>query len=603
MKVHKSAALVAGAAALALALAACSSSGGGGSNTGAASPTGGGNGTSAASSSSSSSSTSSGAAPSGTIVYGESTEFPNNLQPLIAAGNATSVANLEVRLFNGPERITPNITYEYDPDQVSAAPTSKIVKGQQVVSFSINPKAVWADGQPITPADWIFSWQTLRSSDPKNGGCAQLLSTTGWDQLQSVTAVGKYGVKMTFKKGEDYPDWQSLLVGISEGSPLSKHVFDQGSPAATCAYIAKGWPVKDGIPLGAQNGPWVLNPSDIDATNKVFNLTPNPKYWGAQPKLANLVDHYIGSDPNTNVDALKNGEVNMIYPQPQLDLVSNLQKLSNVTTQINFGTSFEHLDMNTKDPLLAHKQIREAIALAIDRPALVNATVGQFSDKASVLGNRMILSNQPGYQDHSGQYAHQNIAKAKQLLQSIGCTMGSGGIYNCFGKPLSFKVDTTTDNPLRDQTIQIMANQVKAAGIKLTEFANDNIFGGPTDPGSLVSEQFQLALFAWVGGPAISQNQSIYISPLNHHGQQQNYTQGGTSQIDAALKKMSTAPNTTVEKQWANTADKLLWQQMYTLPLYQKPTLLSFSSNYQGIGDNPTQVGPLWNSDTWSKVS
>ena len=38
----------------------------------------------------------------------------------------------------------------------------------------------------------------------------------------------------------------------------------------------------------------------------------------------------------------------------------------------------------------------------------------------------------------------------------------------------------------------------------------------------------------------------------------------------------------------------------YVLPLYQKPTLLAYSSNYKGIADNSTQAGPLWNNDTFS---
>lgn len=595
MKVHKSAALVAGAAALALALAACSSSGNSGSGT-TTSPTGGAGTTSSSPPASSSSSTA--PAASGTVIWGESTEWMTNLQPLIAAGNALSVENLEVRMFDGPERFTPNISYEYDPDQVTAAPVSKIVNGQQVVSFTINPKAVWDDGQPITEKDWAFTWQMERSANPKQGGCAALLSTTGWDQVKSVTGSGD-NVAITFKKGETFPDWKSMLVS----APLSQHVYDQGSPAADCAYLSKGWPLKDGLPAGVTDGPWMLQSKNIDVANKAIELTPNPKYWGAPPKIANLIDKYIGSDTNTNVNAIKNGEVNVIYPQPELDLVKNLDALSSsVTNQIDFGVDFEHLDFNAKDPLLAHLQIRQAIAYAINRPALVNATVGQFSDKASVLGNRLLMSNQPGYQDHSGGYAHQNIAKAKQLLQSIGCTVGSGStLTTCFGKPLQFAVETTTDNPLRDQTIQIIANQVKAIGVKLTEKATDDIFGDNTVPDSLVSEGFQLALFAWSGSPAISANKSIYISPK--YGQQQNYTQAGTPQIDTALNKMATAPTTALELKYANQADQLLWGQMLTLPLYQKPTLLAFSNSIKGIADNATQAGPLWNSDQFTVAS
>jgi peptide/nickel transport system substrate-binding protein len=576
VKVHKSKAIIAGTAAIALALTACGSSGGGSSSgkSGGSSATG-----------------------KGQMIWGEGTDFPENLMPLISAGNATSTANLEVRVLDGAFRATPQLTFQADPDQITSA-TSTMVNGQQVMDIKINPKAVWADGQPITAADYIFTWQSQKSTDPKKGGCAALLSETGFDQIESADAVSDKEVKFTFIKGKPFADWQSIFA-VPSGFIMSKHVMDKGSPTANCANITKGWPTAQGIPLGAQNGPWLLETKNINVQNKTFTLVPNPKYWGAKPKLARLVDVNIGNDPDTNVRALQNQEVNVIYPQPQLDLLANLQKLSNVTTAISFGASFEHLDMNTADPLLKHIQIRQAFAYAIDRPALVAATVGKFSDKASVLGNRLLVSNQPGYEDHSGPYAHQDIAKAKSLLQSVGCTMGGDGYYTCFGKPLSFKITTTQNNPLRDQTIATIAAQVKPAGIKITEFANPDIFAGPDKPTSLVAEGFQIALFAWVGTPAISSNNPIYLSPAGG-GKGQNYSQGGTPQIDQTLNQLATAPSHEAEIAAANEADKLLWNEMYTLPLYQKPTLLSYDSNYKGIADNTTSAGPLWNSDTFS---
>jgi peptide/nickel transport system substrate-binding protein len=572
VRVHKGKAALICATAAAIVVSGCSSSGGGGK---------GGNG-----------------GNGGKLIYGESTDFPENLMPLIAAGNSTATANLEVRLLNGPFRITPQIAYEADPDQVTGQPTSELKDGQQVVTYEINPKAVWDDGQKITADDYIYTWEAQKSSDPKNGGCAALLSTTGYDQIESVKA-GKddHEVVVTYQKGKPFPDWQALFSPL-----LSKHVFDQGDPVKNCKYITDGWPIANGIPAGATNGPWILDKSNINVSGKSFTLTHNPKYWGAAPHLDQLVDAYVGSDADTNVKALQNQEVNMIYPQPQLDLVANLQKLSGVTTEINFGVAFEHLDFNVKDPLLAHKEVRQAIAYGIDRKALVNATVGKFSDKATILDNRLIMGNQKGYEAHGTEYDSQNVAKAQQLLESIGAKKGGDGYYTLDGKPLAFKVMTTQNNPLRDQTIQTIASQLKPVGIKITEFANPDIFAGTDKPTSLVSEGFQIALFAWVGGPAITSNRSIYLSPAGG-GVGQNYTQGGTPQIDDALNKMNSATDTTEEIKWANEADKLLWDQMYTLPLYQKPTLLAFDSNFTGIGDNATQAGPLWNSETFKKKS
>ena len=568
MRVHRGTALVAGAAILALGATACggSSSGGG---------TGG-----------------SGNSGSGSIIWGEPTDFPANLMPLIAAGNSTATANLEVRVLDGPFRVSPSISFVPDPMQGTA--TSSVVNGQQVVDLKINPKAVWDDGKPITAADYAFTWQAQKSSDPKNGGCASLLGTTGFDQIEKADQVSDKEVKFTFIKGKPFADWKSLFSG-SNALILSKHVFDQGSPKANCAYITKGWPTKAGIPAGASNGPWLIKSANVDTQKKTIVEVPNPKYWGPKPKLARIIYQTIGSESDTNVKALQNQEVNVIYPQPQLDLIANLKKLQGVKTEVNFGVAFEHLDFNTADPLLKIANVRKAIALAIDRKKLVAATVGQFSPKAQVLGNRLVLNTQTGYEDHSGEYATQNIAKAKQLIEAAGGTLGSDGIYRIGGKQLSFRVSTTTDNSLRADTVQTIAAQVKAAGIKMTLFQNPDIFEGKEKPNSLEAEGFQIALFAWVGSPAISSNKSIYYTKSKGGGQ--NYSQGSTDQIDAALSQMSNALSTTAELAAANKADSLLWQQMYTLPLYQKPTLLAFSDNISGLADNSTQAGPLWNSD------
>ncbi len=39
---------------------------------------------------------------------------------------------------------------------------------------------------------------------------------------------------------------------------------------------------------------------------------------------------------------------------------------------------------------------------------------------------------------------------------------------------------------------------------------------------------------------------------------------------------------------------------MATVPLYQKPTFIAHQANIEGVQDNATEAGPLWNSETWS---
>ena len=135
----------------------------------------------------------------------------------------------------------------------------------------------------------------------------------------------------------------------------------------------------------------------------------------------------------------------------------------------------------------------------------------------------------------------------------------------------------------------------------LTFAPSADIFADKTKPESLEAGGFQIALFAWVAGPALSSNNSIYYSLDAQGGAQgQNYTHGGDPAVDADLKQLAQATSHDAEVAAANAADKQLWTDMFTFPLYQKPTLLAYDSQYKGIGDNSTQAGPLWNNDQFS---
>jgi peptide/nickel transport system substrate-binding protein len=549
---------------------------------------------------SSSSGGSGNASGTGQVVFGESTDFPENLFPLISAGNATSVANIEAQLLPQTYEIQPDFTVKWNQDLLTEEPTSKVSGDTQTVTYHLNPAAVWSDGQPITADDFEFSWRLQRSNDPAKGGCAELLSTSGYDQLTKVDSADS-GKTVTVTYSPPFADWQASFAG--NNSPLfPKHIMDKPTPEALCAQTAAGWPIADGVPSDISGGPWQLKKSNIDVGHQTVVLTPNDKYWGAKPKLARLVIQNIGNDPTTAVQGMKNGELNVIYPQPQLDLVGQIKGLEpNVTNNVNFGLSFEHLDFNTTDAHLADVNVRKAVAMALDRQKIVAQTVGQFSSDAQVLNNHLWETNQPEYKDNAPQeYKSPNVAGAKGLLESSGYTLGADGVYTHPQRGrLSIKIDTTVNNPLRQTTIEVMIPQLKAAGIEASFNGNPDIFKGPDKPTSLIAGGFQAALFAWVGNPFVSSQPPIYQTPQGS-AVGQNYSRTGTPEIDALLQQLVKEPDRKAQVQITNQVDALLWDQMATLPLYQKPTFIAYSSNVSGIKDNPTQAGPLWNASTWT---
>jgi peptide/nickel transport system substrate-binding protein len=536
----------------------------------------------------------SGESGSGRVVFGEPTAFPENIYPFISAGNSTATQTIIGRVLPSAFNVEPDFSVAYDQNILASEPTLDSSSGKQVNTYEINPDAVWSDGTAITADDFAFTWKANRSADPSDGGCASVLSTNGYANIESVEGGGDGDRTVTVTYAEPYSDWQSLFSTF-----LPAHLMDNEDPTALCDTITNGFPIADGIIDDISAGPYQVKKENIDVGSQIVILTPNPSWWGEPAKLAQLVIQNIGNDPTTTVQGLQNKELGVVYPQPQLDLVDQLDGLSDVTNKITFGLSFEHLDFNTSDPILSSEPVRQAFAMALDRQEIVDQTVGQFSSDAQVLDNRLYVNNQPEYQDNApDQYKTQNTAEAKQLLESNGWALGSDGVYAKGGQRLSIQIDTTANNPLRQTTIEVMIPQLKEAGIEATFNANPDIFAGADKPTSLEAGGFQAALFAWVSTPFVSSNQSIYYSPANGLGQ--NYSRIGTPEIDTLLSQMVSEPDPDKAAEVANQVDQALWAQMATLPLFQKPTLIAYQNTISGVEDNASQTGPLWNAETWA---
>ncbi|WP_137161354.1 ABC transporter family substrate-binding protein [Blastococcus sp. CCUG 61487] len=538
---------------------------------------------------------------SGQVVFGESTDFPENLFPNIAAGNATSTANIINGILPGAFNVLPDFSIVHNENLLAEEPTLETEGDKQVNTYVLNDDAVWSDGTPITADDFEFTWRSNRSTDPADGGCPSLLSTTGYEQIESVEGSGDDNKTVTVTYTSPFADWQSLFSSDFGGGILPAHIMDNDDPAALCETITEGWPIAEGLPDDISGGPWQLKAESIDVGTQTVVLTPNPEWWGEGPNIERLIIQNIGNDPTTAVQGLQNGEIDLIYPQPQLDLVDQVEGLApNVESDITFGLSFEHLDFNAEDQHLASLPVRQAITMALDREEIVAQTVGQFSSDAEVLQNRIFFNNQPQYEDTAPEeYKEQNVEQARQLLEGDGYTQGPDGIYTHPQRGrLAIQIDTTANNPLRQTTIEVMIPQLREAGIEASFNANPDIFAGAEKPTSLEAGGFQAAVFAWVGSPFRSATQSIYWSPANGLGQ--NYSRQGTEEIDALYEQFVQEPDADEQARLGNEIDALLWEQVATVPLYQKPTFIAYNSRISGVEDNSTQAGPLWNSETWT---
>jgi peptide/nickel transport system substrate-binding protein len=521
----------------------------------------------------------------GTLNWGADQE-PTGFNTNTSKDNGTAAINVIDRTWPTVFHQTPDFKASLDKDlMVSADVTSQ---NPQIVTMKINPNASWADGVPITADDFIYFWKMQK--DPNNtndsctNGCAQngkpiddATDGTGYKNISSIVGSDN-GKTVTMTFSAPFADWKSLWSQILPAHIAQKVGWNDGFDKFDPAVIVSGGPYK------IQS----YNPG------KDLTLVVNDKYWGPKPHLDSIVYHFI-TDSAQQVPALQNKEVDMIYPQPQLDQVNGVKQLTDVNSEVNFGLSFEHIDFNVKTPGLDDLVVRQAIATAIDRPKLVQRTVAQFSSKATILNNRMFVTNQPEYKDTSGgAYDKGDPAKAKQMLTADGYALGADGIFAKAGKRLSFRISTTLGNALRLNEETLMQADVKAAGI---EFKIDNAKSNIVFP-RFSKHDFDIALFAWVATLYPTGNNPIYSQCVNGSCGQ-NYGQFGNPTLDQTLTAGAAELDRAKEVDDYNAADKIVWDNMWTLPLFQKPTFIAVRNTYVNIHDNTTSEGPSWNAEGW----
>jgi len=484
---------------------------------------------------------------------------------------------------------------------VSATQTSG---SPQTVVYTLNPKAVWSDGTPITADDFIYNYQA-QSGNPAytdvGGKTYDSASTAGYNQIQSVVGSNPSGgaacapgstadrnvglcpngrtVTVTFKPS--FTDWRSLFTNIVP------------------AHIARtvGWNTGFVGPTQTISGSWYTITSYNE--NQSLVLTRNPTYWGTPGKLDKIVFQFF-SDDTQLVPALQNKEVNLINPATvNLSIVQTANQVPNTTKVTIPGLEFEHFDFNEADPYLARVGIREAVAHGVNRTALIARTVGEISKGIKPLGSRMYVSTQPQYKATNFAYSP---STSNNLLKEQGFTKGSDGYWHPNygpekGQDLTFTIQTTSGNSVRAQTEELFQAQMKAIGIKINiqNYDAQTFFGT-----NLVQGTYQIGEFAWVPTPFVSANQSIYCSYTNTAKCGQNWIHYANSQVDNLMASGSAAPSASQETTDYNKTDAILWHDMATLPLYQKPQFWAWSSNLKNVLPNTASVGITWNAENWT---
>jgi peptide/nickel transport system substrate-binding protein len=431
----------------------------------------------------------------------------------------------------------------------------------QVVTYVIHPKAIWTDGSPITWQDFYWQWKALNGTDK----AYQIASSNGYADIARVER-GRDDREVVVTYSHHYADWQNVFTPLYPASTSkSPQVFNAG------------WKNQ----MRATAGPFRLD--RIDLTSRTITLVRNEHWWGPTAKLDRIVFRVI--DPDAQIDALANGEVDGMDIGPDANKYNRARTIADAEIRAAAGPNFRHLTINGSSTLLQDVTVRQALAKAIDRDALARALLGPLGITPHALNNHIFMANQAGYADNAGDVGKYDPAAAAALLDRAGWTL-SGDVRRKDGRPFAITCVIPSGVAPSKQEAELIQNMLARVGVKMaiTVVPISDFFDKYITPG-----QFDVTLFSWIGTVyPISDSKSMYALPkknaLGELAVQQNFARIGSEEIDRLLDQASQELDRPKAIALANRIDTLIWQEVHSLTLYQRPELWAVRKNLANFG-------------------
>ncbi|MEH3129757.1 MAG: ABC transporter family substrate-binding protein [Mycolicibacterium neoaurum] len=484
------------------------------------------------------------------------TGFPPNFNYLHVDGNLGELgrmlrATLPRAFVIKPDgEMTVNSDYFTDVELTSTDP--------QVVTYTINPKAVWTDGSPITWEDMAAQINATSGKDKR----FLFASPNGSERVESVTkGVDDRQAVITFSR--HFADWRGMFAGNAMLAPKSV----TSDPEAFNRGFLNG--------PSASAGPFMI--STVDRAAQRIVLTRNPKWWGTPPLLDSIT--YSVLDDAAVIPALQNNALDAAG-LASLDDLENARRTPGVTIRRAPAPNWYHLTMNGADgAILSDPGLRTAITKGLDRQAIAQVTQRGLADTPAALNNHIYLAGQEGYQDNSIGF---DPEAAKADLDALGWKM-NGQFREKDGRQLKIR-NVFYDGQSTRAVAQIAQNQLAQIGVNLELVP---AAGGDLFPKYVTIGNFDIAQFAWGGDafPLASLTQ-IYAS-----GGESNYGKIGSDEVDAKIEDTLAELDPAKAREKANELDKLIWNVGHSLPLFQAPGNMAVRSNLANYG--PTGIGDI----------
>jgi len=458
------------------------------------------------------------------------------------------------------------------------------------VTWKLRDSVVWSDGQPFTADDVVFTWQFIMK--PENGST----STSLYSDIDKVEAVDPTTAKITFKAPA--AAWFVPYVGDG-GEILPKHVVGTCPDSKNCDFNQK--------PVGT--GAYVV--TDFKAGDTV-TYKANEKFREPNAPYFATVELKGGGDATTAAKAVQTGQADFAWNLTVTPEVIKQLTDAGKTVATPSGFYVEQLELNmadprnevdgelsnakSKNPYFSDPLVRQAFSYVVDRDSIAKNLWGP----GGVAGNTLI----PVVRGDKGAPYSYGLKKAADLLDQAGWKKGSDGIRAKNGVPLKI-VFTSTVNPIREKTEQVIKQSFQQAGISMDIKNVDSgvFFGAPTNADA--AARFERDMQMWTLGPLLPDAQVFFegfttaqIAQKANNWSGTNYDRYSDPKYDALVDQLKKELDPEKRAQLQIQCNDYLMNNHVEIPIVDRASVNGHRSDL--INTNPTPWDwSVWNIAYW----
>ena len=429
--------------------------------------------------------------------------------------------------------------------------------------------AKWTNGDKVTANDFVYSWRKII----KDAGNYAYMLGSGGASVKNADALMELGANATDEQmatlGVTAKDDQTLVVELENKVPYFTDLM-----AFPCYFpqnekfvekCGKNYGTKPEYTLS--NGAYKMT-KWVKGNKATF--TKNDKYYDAKAVKTKNLEMFLVQDPKTAAQNFDNGKVD--YATINSTLVDKYKGKDTFTT-FNEGYLF-YLQVNFKNNTVANKNVREALAYAINRKDLCENVLKDGSMAATGFVPSQLSKSPAGkdFRDDADKYVSYDQKKAQEYLDAAKKELGTDTIT----------VDLlygTDESPMDTFAEYLQGSFTKLKGLKVNMVATvkkDRIYNREA------SGNFQIACTRWAPDYA---DPTTFLNVLTSTNSN-NYGKWENAQYNSLLKQAQN--ETDVNKRWNELleAEKVMMDDMPNIPVVQTGTAALQAKNVKGLVHN-----------------